>query len=83
MIFLIDYDRSRGELVSIKSFGDSDLALAREERLAKELELHRSGVRRDIVLLEARSEDPLRKTHGRYFSDLAGLAREGIAVLTP
>ena len=82
MIFLIDYDRSRGELVSIKSFDDAERDTARDERLARELELHRIGVQREIVLLEADSEAALRQTHGRYFADVAELARAGVAALT-
>jgi len=39
-----------------------------------ELELHRQGVEREIVLLEAQSEDALRRTHRRYFESLEDLA---------
>jgi len=80
MIFLIDYDRSRGELVSIRPFEDVDRSVAQNERLARELDLHRKGIEREVVLLEANSEAALRRTHGRYFSDLATLAEELIAI---
>jgi hypothetical protein len=74
VIFLIDYDRSRGELSSIEIFADSERAAAENQRLKRELTLHRSGVKREIVLLQAASEDALKVTHGRYFADIATLA---------
>lgn len=74
MIFLIDYDRTRGEIASIESFDDSDRSIAEEKRLDRELMLHRRGVTREIVLLQAIDEAALRETHGRYFADIATLA---------
>jgi hypothetical protein len=74
VIFLIDYDRSRGELSSIEIFDDSERDAADNQRLKRELTLHRQGVRREIVLLQAASEDALRETHRRYFADIATLA---------
>ena len=74
MFFLIDYDRSRGELSSIEMFDDSERTAAENERLKRELSLHRKGVKREIVLLQAASEDALKETHGRYFADIATLA---------
>ena len=77
MIFLIEYDRPRGELVSIKAFDDYDREAADDERLARELTLHQRGIIREIVLLQAASEEALRKTHRRYFEDIATLAQVG------
>jgi hypothetical protein len=74
MLFLIDYDRSRGALSSIEMFDDSERTAAEDHRLRKELTLHRKGVKREIVLLQAASEDALKETHGRYFADIATLA---------
>jgi hypothetical protein len=74
MMFLIEYDRSRGKLSSIESFDDSDRVAAENARLWRELKLHRNGVQREIVLLQAASEDALRETHRRYFEDIATLA---------
>lgn len=74
MIFLIDYDRSRGELSSIEAYEDSERNLAENQRLQRELELHRKGVQREIVLLQALNEDALKQTHRRYFADIATLA---------
>lgn len=73
MIFLIEYDRTRGELANIDAFDDADRDTAEDARLARELSLHREGVTREIVLLQAESEDALKKTHRRYFADLATL----------
>jgi hypothetical protein len=73
VIFLIDYDRPRGELANIETFDDSERDAAENERLKRELTLHRSGVKREIVLLQATSEDALKETHRRYFADIATL----------
>jgi hypothetical protein len=73
VIFLIEYDRSRGELTNIDVFDDADRGTAEDERLKRELTLHRKGVKREIVILQAASEDALKKTHGRYFADIAAM----------
>jgi len=56
MIFLIEYDRPKGQLVKFKSFVDSDRLKAQDMRLELELSLHRSGVDHEVVLLEAVNE---------------------------
>jgi hypothetical protein len=38
-----------------------------------ELELNRLGIEREVVLLEADTEEALRRTHRRYFEGLAEL----------
>ena len=73
MIFLIEYDRSQGRIVTFKAFDDSDREKAEDSRLQLELELSRSGTEREVVLLEAATKDALRRTHRRYFEDLAEL----------
>lgn len=73
MIFLIEYDRSHGELVNIQAFDDSDHDTAENVRLRRELTLHQLGVLREVVLLQAANENALRETHRRYFLDLATL----------
>jgi len=55
-------------------FDDSERTAAENKRLKRELSLHRKGVKREIVLLQAASEDALKETHGRYFADIATLA---------
>ena len=74
MIFLIDYDRARGKLESILSFDDAQRDEAEDARLQKELTLHRTGITREIVLLQPADEAALTETHRRYFVDLATLA---------
>ena len=73
MIFLIEYDRNRGDIVSLKSFADHERRSAEESRLRMELELNNRGTEREVVLLEAASEKALRRTHRRYFEDLSEL----------
>jgi hypothetical protein len=73
MLFLIEYDRTQGRLVSIREFADSETA--ETARIDLELKLNRSGVDREVVLLEAASQQALRKTHRRYFEDLSELAK--------
>jgi len=79
MIFLIDYERSRGQIVTLETFDDSERRKAEDARLQKELELNRLGVEREVVLLEAETEEALRRTHRRYFEDLAELANAPVA----
>ena len=74
MIFLIDYDRRRGQLADLEIFEDTDREVAEDRRLNMELTLHGNGVAREVVLLQAASEEALKKTHRRYFADIATLA---------
>lgn len=74
MIFLIEYDRSRGEIVTLKTFSDSERRAAEDTRLEMEIALNRGEVDREVVILEAESEEALRRTHRRYFENLSELA---------
>jgi hypothetical protein len=74
MLFLIEYDRDRAELVSVRQFHDAQRTIAENARIEREVLLHRHGVKREIVLLEAASQQDLQRTHGRYFKTLAALA---------
>ena len=74
MLFLIEYNRSAGEIVSFETFTPSQQKAAEESRMRKELRLNRSGSRNEVVLLEAKSETALRKTHRRYFESLSQLS---------
>lgn len=73
MLFLIEYNRSQGKLVTITKFDDSERLVAEQSRLALEIDLNRKQIDREIVLLQARDESALRLTHRRYFEDLAEL----------
>jgi len=73
MIFLIEYDRSSGQLVRIESFPEPERQDAESARLELELELNRLGRDHEVVVLEAASEAALRRTHRRYFENLSEL----------
>lgn len=69
MIFLLEYDRAQGKLLSLQAFGDN--SKAQEMRFNMEIQTGSYNV--EIVILEADSEEDLKKTHGRYFIQLAKL----------
>lgn len=73
MIFLIEYDRRHSQIITFAAFESSERESAENARLAMELELNQRGVEREVVLLEAETEEALRRTHRRYFEDLAEL----------
>ena len=73
MLFLIEYARSEGQIVSFTEFDYDDANLAANARLELELDLNRRGISREVVLLEAENEDALRRTHRRYFETLSEL----------
>jgi hypothetical protein len=73
MLFLIEYDRIRGQIVTLRTFDNSERLKAQDSRLALELSLHRRGIEREVVLLDAASEAAVRLTHARYFYDLSEL----------
>lgn len=70
MLFLIEYDRHRGEVINFKTFDDSERRKVEDTRLVMEIELNRLGIEREVVILEADTEEALRRTHRRYFENL-------------
>jgi hypothetical protein len=78
MLFLIEYDRSRGSIVQLREFGDNSREIAEDARLELELRLNRQSIEHEVVLLDAPSEAALRRTHGRYFESVAELLRGSI-----
>ena len=76
MLFLIEYDREHGAVVSLQTFAVNERQVAEEVRLELELALAREKTEREVVLFEAESEEALRLTHRRYFEELADLAHE-------
>ena len=70
MIFLIEYDRSQGLLLTFRNFEDRQRKQAEELRLGIELDLNRRGINHEVVLLDAIDENALRRTHRRYFENL-------------
>jgi hypothetical protein len=73
MFFLIDYDRQQGQIVRLQEFADSERQRAEDARLELEIALNRQRIEREVVLLEAASEEALRRSHRRYFEDLTQL----------
>ena len=75
MIFLIEYNRSKGSIVTFRDFDDSQRREAEDSRLAIELDLNRKGVEHEVVMLEAANKEALHRTHQRYFSDLTEILK--------
>jgi hypothetical protein len=80
MIFLLDYDRASGSLISIREFDDAMRAAAEHHRLDLEVVNLTRGVTHEVVLLEAASEIDLKRTHRRYFEDLGDLTKDAHSV---
>ena len=78
MIFLLEYDRPSGQLISIEPFEDDAADAADDRRLALELSLMDRQLSREVVLLQASSEAQLRRTHRRYFARVEELASASI-----
>ena len=70
MIFLIEYNRSEGKIVTFRKDDASHRREAQETRFGIELDLNRKGIKHEVVLLEAHSADELLRTHRRYFENL-------------
>jgi hypothetical protein len=75
MFFLIEYNRDSGQMVTFRTFEDSEREPAENSRLELELDLNRRGVVHEVVILEAASEDAVRRTHRRYFENLEELLK--------
>jgi len=75
MIFLIEYNRPEGRIVTFKTFDRSERSTAENLRLEIELNLNQKKVEHEVVLLEAADESALRKTHRRYFEDISQIAK--------
>ncbi len=74
MIFLIEYNRSKGSIVNIEEFKDFDRMKAEEKRLELEISLNQKKVNHEVVLLEAVDKSFLLHTHQRYFETLQTIA---------
>ena len=82
MIFLIEYNCPEGRLVKFETFDDLQKHEAERLRLEIELDLNRRGIEHEVVLLEAVSEEALRRTHGRYFESLSSLLKIGLSQIS-
>jgi hypothetical protein len=74
MIFLIEYDRPAGKVLRLDPFEDSERSRAEDCRLELELTLKRDGIDHEVVLLQAETEDAVRRTHRRYFETVDQIA---------
>lgn len=74
MLFLIEYDRPSGKIVNLRTFDSAERRAAEDTLFETELDLHRKSIEREVVLLEAESEEAVRRTHRRYFESLSELA---------
>ena len=81
MWFLIEYDRPSATLVTFEKFEENKRTVAQEKRLSLEIELNRQVVAREVVILHAKDEAALRKTHRRYFESLDELIASFISAL--
>jgi len=75
MLFLIEYDRRKGKIVALQQYPDTDRLVAESDRLNLELDLRNVGRGHEVVLLQAASQDALRRTHARYFEDISDLVK--------
>jgi len=74
MIYLIHYDRRSGKIVQFAKYSDADRATAEGVRFFWESNTDDLDDQ-EIVLLEAQSEEDLRKTHQRYFASASDLLK--------
>lgn len=77
MIFLIQYSRREGVIKQLQAFEDAARSESEAARLAIELNLD-NGSEQEVVLLEAQSEEDLRKTHRRYFATASDLFKTAV-----
>lgn len=75
MIFLIEYNRRQGRIITYRKFDERERENSANARLEIELDLNRRGIDHEVVLLEAESEEALRLTHRRYFEDASQIVR--------
>jgi hypothetical protein len=74
--FLLVFDRAKGSLISAEEYSVRSQAL--QARFDAE-RAHRHDPSIEVVVLNARSEDDLRRTHARYFEDVGELMHRGLA----
>ena len=70
MIFLLEYDRPLGRLVTFREFSDAERPQAENARIELEVTLNRTKTEHEVVLLQAENKLALQQTHRRYFAGL-------------
>lgn len=81
MIFLIEYNRQKGTLITFRKFRNGEKTKAQKIRLELELNLNKKNINHEVVILEAAKESILRHTHRRYFESIEKIARSIIPAL--
>ena len=76
MIFLVVYDVSKRELVRLDEFSDGDRELARRRCKDEQDSLWGQLNNVEVALFEAASRAELKRTHSRYFEDVAQLGND-------
>jgi len=69
MLFLIQYDKHHGNVISIHEFEEAQRREAEKARAALELALCGEGSVYEVALLDAKALDDVRKTYPHYFKD--------------
>jgi hypothetical protein len=77
MIFLIAYDRTRGEIVRLDRFDAAARDASEAARLQLEIFHARDPMGLEIVSLEAPDLDQIKRTHRRFFESIESLATAG------
>ena len=72
MIFLIAYDRSKGEVIEEKIYDNAEIEHANADRLRQEIR-HSPDSGIEIVILQSDSREELERTHARYFKTVRQL----------
>ncbi len=75
MLFLIEYIPREGRRVRYETFDDAERSKVDDLRFEIELDLNRRGIAHEVVILQAPSEEALRKTHQRYFETLSDIKK--------
>ncbi len=77
MIFVLIYDRKKGQLLGrVREYAESLVNRAAEDRFTAELE-YASDPNIEVVMLSSGSLEELTRTHARYFKTLDELRHAG------
>jgi hypothetical protein len=77
--FLLVFDRSKGALIKLTEYSVRSEALQARFDVER---LHRHDPSIEVVVLSARSEGDLGRTHARYFEDTPQIAHRGLKSLS-
>ena len=75
MIFLIVYDRQKGQKIIYEKFKDSEREKAEKRRQELEIDLNQKKETYELVLLEAARGSLFQHTHRRYLESLNAILK--------